>query len=147
MNWLSKYPEYDILLYGFLCTPCLYGENASHINGHPSCIAHSIAYMSLIIGGNIIGGVVGNCLVQNNPYVMNAFSILFSSMVIGEFAGTTRTNLRKKYSINGNTNNDKIIHCLISPCGVCQEAQEIRERNNNVVYGYTEIPKIQEFTK
>ena len=56
-------------------------EKRLHINGHPSCIAHSIAYMSLIIGGNIIGGAVENCLVQNNPYVMNAFSILFGMVI------------------------------------------------------------------
>lgn len=149
MSWLSEKGEnhctdYDIFVYGLYCTPCLFGENAEHIQKHPSCISQTFAYSLLFFSSHFVGAGLGNLIVPNNPYVINAFAFLCSSIMIGHYGGQMRTKLRQKYNIDGNRTNDIITHCMCSPCAVCQEGQEIRLRNNNILdFDYHEIPQVQ----
>ena len=146
MSWLSDTAnvDYDIFVYGLFCTPCLYGENAAHIQTHPSCISQSLAYSILLFSSHVVGSAIGNFIVPHNPCVLNTFGILCSSIMIGKFGGEMRTKFRQKYNIDGNANDDILTHCMCSPCAVCQEAQEIRLRNTNILdHDYHEIPHVQ----
>ena len=146
MSWLSdkKEVDYDIFVYGLFCTPCLFGENAAHVQSHPSCISQSLAYIMLNCSSYVVGSAIGNLIVPHNPYVLSSFGILCSSMMVGMLGGDMRTKLREKYYINGNKTNDSIIHCMCSPCAVCQEAQEIRLQNTNIIdHEYHQIPDVQ----
>ena len=144
----KKIPDYDIMLYGTFCTPCLFGENAKSIHGHPSCVSFALSYSLLALSANMIGAMLGNCLLPN-PYVISGCSTLWTSVSIGLYAGTTRTEIREKYNdTEGTKEDDLCIHFLCSPCGVCEEAQYIRDRSSEpqrVVYA--PIPKHQTMTR
>lgn len=143
-KWIAGNIDYDIFIYGMCCTPCLYGENAYSITRHPSCVSYALSYALLAMSFNMLGSCVGNALIPENPYMILACSSLFSSIGIGYFAGKNRQEIRKKYGINGSLDDDMCSHFICSPCGVCQEAQEIRERNKNVLdYDYHAIPEPQ----
>lgn len=122
--------EYDVLLYGFLLHPCLFGENSAHIVKHPSCVSHTLSYTGLGLTGNCLGTLLGTALFSVNGPAGPVCGSIFSSLFIGTYAGEMRTRLRKKYDIPGDLEQDIMIHTLCSPCAVCQEAQEIRLREN-----------------
>ena len=132
MSWYTTFPliDYDILLYGMLFPPCLYGENAAKIEEHPGCISHAIGYSGMTISGHYCGAIIGNAIVPGNHLAFTIGSLLCTSSFIGIYAGNTRTNLRKKYMIDGNKKNDSCHHFVCSPIALCQEAQEIRTRQN-----------------
>ena len=144
-RWLTNDVDYDILSYGAFCTPCLYGENAYSVTRHPSCVSYALSYALLASSFNMVGALVGNAVMPQNPYMILCCSSLFSSGAIGHFAGKQRTEIREKYGIDGTVEEDACVHFLCSPCGVCQEAQEIRERNKNVLdhVDYHAIPEPQ----
>ena len=123
----------DIMIYGLLCTPCLFGENAVVINKHPSCFSHALTYLVIVISFHLMGGYVGNMILYKNPYVISACGTFCTSLAISEYAGNIRSQIRSYYGIYGSLRNDRLMHCLFSPCAVCQEAQEIRWRNSITV--------------
>lgn len=130
MSWITTFPniDYDIMIYGGLCTPCLFGENSSDIHKHPSCKSNSVAYMSLLMTGNLWGNIIGNAIVPGSFTSMTIANYLCTGMLVGIYGGEMRTKLRNKYNINGNQIDDSIFHCLCPPLATCQEAQEIRNR-------------------
>lgn len=144
-RWLTNDVDYDIIMYGAFCTPCLYGENAYSVTQHPSCVSYALSYALLAASFNMVGAFVGNAVLPQNPYMILCCASLFSSGAIGNFAGKQRSDIRKKYAIDGTVEEDTCVHFLCSPCGVCQEAQEIRERNKNVLdyEHYHAIPEPQ----
>uniref|UniRef100_A0A7S0WN92 Uncharacterized protein n=1 Tax=Chlamydomonas leiostraca TaxID=1034604 RepID=A0A7S0WN92_9CHLO len=44
------------------------------------------------------------------------------------FAGGTRGQLRQKYGLKEDPCSDCCVHCWCSPCGLCQEARELKAR-------------------
>lgn len=132
-----KYPDYDIMLYGTFCTPCLFGENAHSVHGHPSCVSYALAYSLLALSSNMVGGMIGSCF--HDPSAIVACSSLWTSVVIGIYAGYVRTEIREKHGIYGTKEGDVCIHFLCSPCGVCNEAQCIRDASPT----YVSIPETQ----
>lgn len=130
MSWKSNenYCDYDILMYGAFCHPCLFGENVSRVIKHPSCISHAIAYSTLVLSTNWVGYFVGDAIAPGNSCVISACSTLCTGALIGSYAGDMRTKLRQKYGIRGSNGIDAMIHSICSPCAICQEAQEIRLR-------------------
>lgn len=144
-KWLHRDVDCDILMYGTFCTPCLYGENAYSVTQHPSCVSYALSYALLGMSFNMLGSCVGNALLPENPYMILSCASLFASGAIGCFAGKNRQDIRDKYGIRGTIDEDVCVHAICSPCGVCQEAQEIRERNKNVLdyQNYHTIPEPQ----
>lgn len=143
-NMRTKFPDYDIMLYGTFCTPCLFGENAQSIHGHPSCVSYALSYSLLAMSANMVGAMLGNCLYPN-PYMISGCSTLWTSVSIGLYAGNTRTEIRDKYNeTEGTKEGDVCIHFLCSPCGVCEEAQYIRDRSSEPQHvAYAPIPEPQ----
>ena len=96
----------------------------------------------------MVGAMLGNCLLPN-PYVISGCSTLWTSVSIGLYAGTTRTEIREKYNdTEGTKEDDLCIHFLCSPCGVCEEAQYIRDRSSEPQrVEYAPIPKHQTMTR
>ena len=135
MDWKYNKVDCDILIYGALCTPCLFGENAYKMNKHPSCVSHALSYWAIAVASHVFGGYIGHLLLYQNPCIISACGTLCSSMAIGEYAGQTRSQTRGKFSIYGSVQNDKLLHCLVSPCAVCQEAQEIRWHAQHSITG------------
>lgn len=140
MTWRNKYNqcEYDILMYGLFCQPCLFGENTSSIMKHPSCISHTFSYSALGFSSSWLGSLLGNVICPGSDLAMIGGSSLCYGCLIGTYGGEMRTRLRQKYGINGTPNQDVLMHFFCSPCAVCQEAQEIRLRKNE--NHYHEIP-------
>ena len=130
MSWLTKFPniDFDIMIYGALCTPCLFGENSTEIHKHPSCKSNTIAYSSLLVTGNIWGHIIGNAISPGSTLSVSIADCLCTGMMIGTYGGEMRSKLRNNYNINGKKLDDSCFHCLCSPIAVCQEAQEIRNR-------------------
>lgn len=123
--------EYDILLYGILLHPCLYGENTSHMVKHPSCVSHTLSYTGLGLSGSCLGSMLGYLIFPGSEFWLSLCSTMGTSIFIGTYAGNMRTRLRKKYNIEGDKCDDMIAHAICSPCAICQEAQEIRNRDSD----------------
>lgn len=123
--------EYDIMLYGMLLHPCLFAENAEHVVKHPSCLSHLLSYTGLGLVGNCTGSLLADAIVPGSAFGSSFCTTLFGNMFLGVYGGEMRTRLRKKYDIEGNSTEDFMIHTLCSPCAICQEAQEIRLRNQH----------------
>lgn len=130
----------EICTYGLLCTPCLFGRNASKIIHHPGCEAFALNYMFNAFTGSVIGTSLGILISNGTPIVSHLMSLLCSSVLIGSYAGRTRSLIRQKYGIEGDENTDVCLHTFCSPCATCQEAYEIRENHT----GY-EAPIVQKF--
>lgn len=128
-DWKSKsICDYDVMLYGILLHPCLFGENASHVMAHPSCVSHTLSYVGLGLTGNLLGSILGSALFPGSELGVSFCSSLGTSSLIGSYAGDVRMRLRKKYDIEGDRWDDFLVHAICSPCAICQEAQEIRLR-------------------
>lgn len=132
MSWSTRTNaiDYDIVTYGFFCTPCLFGENAYSIKKHPSCLSYALSYNMLILSSQITGAFIGSVSMPYNVYIGSVIGVLLSNAFIGHYAGNIRTQLRDKYDIDGSVCEDFWTHFCCSPCAVCQEAHEIRCRNN-----------------
>tara|TARA_Y100000389_G_scaffold204361_1_gene256464 strand:- start:8306 stop:8602 length:297 start_codon:yes stop_codon:yes gene_type:complete len=90
----------------------------------------------------MVGAMLGNCLLPD-PYVISGCSSLWTSVSIGLYAGNTRTELREKYDDDGTKKEDICVHLLCSPCGVCEEAQYIRNMSEPQRIVYAPIPEHQ----
>ena len=136
MDWNVKSVQcdYDILMYGIACHPCLFGENSAHVIEHPSCISHTMAYLGLMFSSNWLGIYISECISPGSQIIAFTSSSLCSSCMIGTYGGEMRTKLRHRYGIDGDKNQDFLVHFLCSPCATCQEAQEIRLRKNEHFY-------------
>ena len=72
------------------------------------------------------------------------------SICLGLYAGKHRSAIRTKYNIHGSQLGDCIIHSLISPCAICQEAYEVETQcqDNNRDGGiYTAVLPHEPFAK
>lgn len=78
---------------------------------------------------------------QLAPPIVSAISSICASFSIGLYAGSSRTTIRQKYNIEGSSIYDVIVHTLVSPCALCQEAYEIEYRTST--YNCYEIPTMQ----
>jgi Cys-rich protein (TIGR01571 family) len=139
---------------------CQYGHNVQKFkltNNEisPSWIPYTFGYFgSYVIGGLIfilyanIFANFGN--LSLNPDIINTFGNVGGSICLGAYAGKFRTELREKYNIEGSQFTDCIIHSVMSPCALCQEAEEIEIRHNeNNFYGngIMQAPYIPVMTK
>jgi Cys-rich protein (TIGR01571 family) len=132
MTWSSKSIDIDILIYGCLCTPCLFGENAYKVKRHPSCVSYALSYSVLALSSNMIGVCIGNMIFMQNPCMIATCATLSTSIAIAEYAGSMRTDIRDLYDIDGTPNCDNVTHFFCTSCAICQEAHEIRERSNRI---------------
>jgi len=93
----------------------------------PYCCGYMGSYiiggLSFVIYGSIIANIGGFTL---TPHITNILANVGAPLCLGCYAGKFRTRLRNKYNIQGSYANDCMIHSLISPCALCQEAEEIR---------------------
>ena len=86
-------------LYGFFCLPCLFGSNAEKIDG-TNCIGMCCAYL-----------VLSQCYLCGVPHYI------------------TRKKLREKYNLKEDEDCADILTVIFcSPCGICQEARELKFR-------------------
>ena len=58
-NWNNSYIDIDILLYGCLCTPCLFGENTYIVNPRSSCPFYAISYSVISLSAQMLGLLMG----------------------------------------------------------------------------------------
>lgn len=126
----DKQIDYDILTYGFFCTPCLFGENAHSVTKHPSCVAYALSYSVLILSAQVTGVIISSIVMPQNVLLPSVLGAVLANAVIGHYAGNMRRQIRDKYNIEGSAFEDFCIHFCCSPCGVCQEAHEIRYQSN-----------------
>ena len=127
-KWKSSYIDLDILVYGWFCTPCLFGENAYKVDQHSSCPSYAISYSIVALSSQMLGAMMGNFLIPQDPVAMTFYASLCNNFAIGLYAGNMRTKIRNEYSLRGSLDRDTLLHFLCSTCAVCQEAQEIREQ-------------------
>lgn len=137
-TWQSTCPfDFNILVYGFFCTPCLFGENAYTIDQRSSCVSYTLSYIAVALSAQMFGASIGY-LLSHDPSVLSICSNVCSDCAIGMYAGDMRTKIRHKYGLSGTKETDDLFHCMCSTCAVCQEAQEIREQTR--LEQYTMIP-------
>lgn len=120
------------------CHPCLYGINKSKIealNGEPnsSMIPGTCTYLAINIGWQLAGvmytGLIANMIgVTPIPEVIQCAAASCGMLGTGLYAGRLRTQIREKYNINGSKCDDFFTHAMISPCALCQEANEIKHQ-------------------
>ncbi|CAF3737532.1 unnamed protein product [Adineta steineri] len=84
---------------GFCCLPCLFGQNAEKIDGS-SCVACCLAYW-----------ITGACSLCWIPHMIK------------------RKVLREKYLLKPDPCHDCLVAACCGPCGVCQEARELKSRS------------------
>ena len=93
-------------LYGFCCLPCLFGTNAEKVDG-TTCVGMCCAYMLLT-----------ECYLCGLPHYV------------------TRKKLREKFNLEEDEQcNDILTVIFCSPCGICQEARELKSRGTFFKYG------------
>jgi Cys-rich protein (TIGR01571 family) len=129
------------------CYPCLYGINKSKLDSldgqpNPSMIPGTCAYIAMNIGWQLMGimytGFVAQLFgVAPAPEIVQSVSGLCGMIGTGLYAGRLRTRLREKYSISGTQCNDCVVHGMVSPCALCQEANEIHYQSNNTFAFYS----------
>ncbi|CAF0752075.1 unnamed protein product [Adineta ricciae] len=86
--------------YGFCCTPCLFGSNAKKIDGK-NCFLMCCLY-----------GIASSFYLCCIPHYFE------------------RQNLREKYSLKEDSCGDLPATICCSPCALCQEAREMKSRDN-----------------
>lgn len=142
------------------CPMCQYGHNVQKFKQSneeiaPSWIPHTCGYFGSYAVGSILFILYANAFATLshatlNPELINTIGNLGGSICLGAYAGKFRSELREKYNIKGSKFNDCLIHSLISPCALCQEAQEIEIRskgNESLVIGSFEAPYIPVMSK
>lgn len=145
-NWKSSYLiDLDILVYGYFCTPCLFGENSHTVNEEASCLSYACSYGALALSSQLLGMLIGNFIIPNDPELMVACASYCNAITIGVYAGNMRTKLRNHYLLSGSSEKDMCIHCLCTMCAVCQEAQEIRtqKKSEDMERQYMPLPEAQ----
>ena len=146
-----------------LCPMILFGHNNAKLRAiegdpYPSWVPYCFGYAGSYLLGNVcfIGYVPLLVALASNatltPYAIQTGANLCGSLSIGLYAGTFRTKLREKYNIEGSKCHDVAVHTFISPCALCQEAQEIDAHvleNNGTTTDviYTPILPHEEFSK
>ena len=93
-NWNNSYIDIDILLYGCLCTTCLFGENTR-------CTSYAISYSVISLSAQMLGLLMGNILIAEDPKIMLLCATLCNNFAIGLYAGNIRAQFRNKYSLHG----------------------------------------------
>lgn len=136
---------YQTILYGALCTPCLYGENTAKLKsilGHtnPSCYPGCISYAAVSIASSISGAAVSKvcgCAASIAP----TFSELCTACTIGHIAGENRKEIRKVTGLPPTQDwcDDCAIHAFCSPCAVCEEAIAL-DKFEKTIIEYNSIP-------
>lgn len=145
-NWKSSYIiDLDILVYGYFCTPCLFGENAHKVNEQASCLSFTCSYTGLALSSQLMGMMIGNFIIPMDPEMMALCASCCNAVTIGVYAGHMRTHLRNHYLLSGSSEKDMCIHCLCTMCAVCQEAQEIRaqKKSEDMERQYMPLPELQ----
>lgn len=93
----------------------------------PYCCGYMGSYiiggLSFIFYGTVLTSLGGHTL---TPQLATTLGNVGASLCLGCYAGKFRTRIRNKYNIQGSYMNDCIIHSIISPCALCQEAEELR---------------------
>lgn len=126
-----------------------YGHNVAHTNAlegksYNSWIPYCCGYMgsyiiggfSFILYGSAIAGLGGYTL---TPQLASTLANVGAPLCLGCYAGKFRTRVREKYNIQGSYMNDCLIHSVVSPCAVCQEAEELRIREEQSQSSATEV--------
>jgi Cys-rich protein (TIGR01571 family) len=148
-NWKSSYIDLDILIYGGFCTPCMFGENGYKVDQRTSCPTYTLSYSIVALSAQMLGAMMGNCIIPQDPTTMTFFASLWNNFAIGLYAGNIRTKMRNKYLLSGSNDKDTCLHFMFTSCAVCQEAQEIREqtKNEKMNHQYNVIPETQVMKK
>jgi hypothetical protein len=78
--------------------------------------------------------IISSIVMPQNVILPSVLGAVLANAVIGHYAGNMRRQIRDKYNIEGSAFEDFCIHFCCSPCGVCQEAHEIRcQSNTNIL--------------
>ena len=134
-NW-----KHSILYGGPLETSCtsmfcpmvLFGHTHAKIKAaegdpYPSWIPYACGY----IGSYALGlscflaygaPILGAFKVALTPQVAQPLASGCGSACLGVYAGHNRSVLRRKYNIRGSHCEDCMLHTVVSPCALCQEA-------------------------
>ena len=107
-------------------------ENKPYNSWIPYCCGYMGSYfiggMSFIFYGSIIASLGGYTM---TPHLASSLANVGAPLCLGCYAGKFRTRIRNKYNIQGTYMNDCIIHSVVSPCALCQEAEELRLQEDN----------------
>ena len=120
------------MMMSIFCTPCMFGMNQSKLNTldgeiNSSMIPGCVAYTTIGIGWQLIGLLYGDAC-GASAQIAQAGSSFCGTLGTGLYAASTRRRLRGKYNLEGSMMGDVCLHMWLSPCAVCQEANEIKYR-------------------
>ena len=94
------FDDFSSCLFGWCCTPCLFGQNAKNIDGS-NCLLMCCAYSCL-----------AECYLCWIPHYFK------------------RKNLREKYGLREDPCGDLPTTVCCGPCALCQEARFLKRRGN-----------------
>ena len=137
MNWktdLFHCPSADLCLVGAFCPCVLYGNNGAIMQSinqdpYPNCWIHSISYIIAGACGALTFSIGAISFIplhhHHHIQLINILTSIGAHIGVGVLAGINRTNIRRKYGIQGSQYTDCIYHTLSSPCALCQETTEL----------------------
>ena len=137
MNWKTELfhcPSADLCLVGAFCPCVLYGNNGAIMQSinqdpYPNCWIHSISYIIAAASGVLCFSIGASFFIPlyhpHHLYLSNLLTSVGAHLGVGVLAGINRSNIRRKYGINGSECTDCIYHSILSPCALCQETIEL----------------------
>lgn len=142
--------DFDIFTYSFFCGPCLMGQNASKVDTYPGCISHTIAYTFLGYISILSGLLMSEIILPGTNVLNNVLPLFCLNLNWGLYGSRIRRSIRQKYNIYDTETNDFLLHCLVPQCGICIDAQDIRNNEKGLTTDYQVIidsPLNQEMEK
>lgn len=106
---------------------------------YPSWVPYCIGYAASYVSGALSAALLMSALAHPpSAAAAHAAASGCGSLHLGCYAGSNRTYIRNKYGIRGSACLDVLAHTLVSPCALCQEAEEVEfraSRGAEVLYG------------
>ena len=140
-----------------VCPMVLFGHThakvrASEGDPYPSWIPYACGYMGsyalglacfMTYGVSILNAIGANLA----PNVAEPIATSCGSLCLGIYAGHHRSAIRNKYNISGSRCGDMMVHALVSPCALCQEAEEINAQSMLTSGVYIPVTPHEPFAK
>lgn len=150
MDWSASICSdftFEHICTGFFCPMILFGSTNARLaalsgDPYPECASFACAYTGAFALGAIIPYFIP---LAADIYTLNALSNICGAVGVGAYAGSRRSLLRNKYGIEGSKCTDFLLHCMISPCALCQEARQIQHAS--VSQQYTPVTPHEPFSK
>ena len=152
--------QFETTCTSLACPMILFGHThakvqASEGDPYPSWILHACGYVGSYALGIFTFAAYGVPFlhavgINVSPQVVQSIATGCGSACLGMYAGKKREKIRSKYGIHGSRFTDCMVHTLISPCALCQEANQITYNQNGPLFvpgGYIPVEIEEPFKK